>query len=119
MKRSMKRLYLSLAIVVSLVAVQGGWAGQEIVELTGTALSVSNRSIELDTNGDGELDVTVIHLGPPSYWEEEIGCTYPSKGDELTIYAYLNKDGLYIAVTVIYGETECPIRDAELKPLWR
>jgi hypothetical protein len=116
MKRSIKGLFVILAIVMSFVLVQGVWAEK----LVGTATTVANRAIGLDTDGDDETDVTVYHMGPPSYWIVE-GLSYPKKGDNLSIEAYYSVSVTgYIGVEVCYQEGDCiPLRDPDtLKPLW-
>lgn len=122
MKIAMKRLFLVMALVMSFAIVQAVFAEAEIVTLEGTVTSTANRAIALDEDGDGVSDVTVYHMGPPSYWEQE-GISYPDPAENtyLIIDAYCNADGQYVAVSLCYsdGVTCIDLRDVEtLTPLW-
>ena len=118
MKHSFKGLFVVLAIMMSFVLVQGVCAQADIVTLKGTVKTVENRSIGLDINGDDETDVTVDHMGPSWYWDE-MGVTYPTIGDDLTIETYEGANG-YVGVSVILDEyNSINLRDPDtLKPLW-
>jgi len=118
MKHSIKRLFILSAIMMSFVLAQGVWAQADIIALEGTATTVENRAIELDTNDDGETDVTVYHMGPSWYWDMN-GMSYPKIGDYLVIEAYDSVNG-YVGISVYLDEiNSIQLRDTDtLKPLW-
>ena len=123
MKHSIKGLFVILAIVMSFVLVQGVWAAAVIDTFEGTATTVANRAIGIDTNDVIETtEVTIYHMGPPSYWEAE-GISYPEVGAVLIIEAYDSLNG-YVGISVCYNneveDNVCiQLRDpVTLKPLW-
>ena len=118
MKHSIKRLFILSAIMMSFILAQGVWAQADIITLEGTATTVENRAIGLDTNDDGETDITVYHMGPSWYWDMN-GMSYPKTGDYLVIEAYDGVNG-YVGVSVYLDEiNSIYLRDTDtLKPLW-
>jgi hypothetical protein len=131
MKRSIKGLFVILAIVMSFVLVQGVWARENIVLTTfeGTVTedtsAADGRSIGLDTyddeNFDGNTDVMIYGMGPSWYWDDE-GVSYPMEGESLKIVAsYCEILGEYVGV-IVYdsdGNVLIELRDiVTLKPLW-
>jgi len=122
MKNSFKGLLVVLAIMMSFVLVQGVWAAAVIDKLEGTATTVANRAIGIDTDDVIETtEVTIYHMGPQSYWEKEVGISYPEVGAALIIEAYDSLNG-YVGVRVCYNDVvdACiQLRDpVTLKPLW-
>lgn len=124
MKNRFRILLAILAIVVSFILIFDIGAAAEIEMFTGTAVSVSNRTIALDTNDDGIADVIVTHMGPAWFWGGERGISYPEKGAELAIDAYDSYENGYVAVAVCYSDPiNIPVciqlRDPDtLKPIW-
>ena len=131
MKRSIKGLFVILAIVMSFVLVQGVWARENIVLTTFEGVvtsdtSADDRTIGIDEDGNGVTDVTIYHMGPSWYWDL-MRIEYPEVGYYLEIEAfYCDILGEYVGVSVCLnssGGDSCnesiELRDPDtLKPLW-
>jgi len=130
MKHSIKGLFVVLTIVMSFVLIQGVYAREDFETLIfkGEVKSVDDRAIRLDTDGDGDIDVTIDHMGPSWYWDDVVEIPYPSKDDILEIEAfYCDVLGDYVGVSVCYVDQledgtcldSIQLRDPDtLKPLW-
>jgi hypothetical protein len=113
MKISIRKIFVLLAIVMSLVAVPAAQA--VIVEGTVTAIDGCNTV----TLSSGDI---VSSLGPKAYWRSEGMTSYPKVDDYLCIDAYDGLDKL-VAVKVCYDSCDTgnciELRDpVTLIPLW-
>jgi len=111
----MRTIFVLLAIVLSLVAIQAAQA--EIVQVFGKVTAIEHNTVTLDSG------YIVSSLGPKAYWKSE-GMTYPKVGEYLYIDAYVGEalDKL-VAVEVCYDAFDSDnciiLRDfLTLVPLW-
>ena len=129
MKRSIRTMFVVLAIAMSFVAVQGVWAGTidptDTITVEGTVdLFHEPTGIVLtDATVAGEIvvePVTVDGIGPVWFWLEQ--SAIPESGDEVEIEAYqLVQDGCttLIACSIIIDGAEILLRNDDGSPAWR
>jgi hypothetical protein len=127
MKSSIKGFFVTLAIVMSFVIVQGVYARDldnfEVATYEGvvTSVNTTTRAIVLDTYPD----LTFDQMGPLWYWDDVVGIPYPTEEDQVAIDAfYIDCLGVYVGVQVCYTAGEnvgrcILLRNVDtLKPLW-